>query len=315
MRALFFVWPKCSHRCGSLTKSPTRVCTRQESIDVNLYENEMALDWNRALLNRGGGGQNGGHATFVWQERAQTRATQMTHMPSLKPLFCCIEIKARCVIGASFACHREKCTPHLGPPHLKVPDLKQCRTLASFRSVLLSSRSQRNQVVGMLVPVCFSVHLPKSLDLQSWRPFKEGPKPRTGKVPRRVLQKVPVPKRGAEKSAEKCALGALAYITSTEARNLDGRKRAFKNSATGKYGRTEVQVYPEKCGEQLGRDPSTLGSSESLVLKDFWGGGGTHWESSLLVSLTLWDTPVLFTPPLALPPKNLKGHARVETRV
>ena len=25
-------------------------------------------------------------ATFVWQERAHTRATQMTHMPSLKPL-------------------------------------------------------------------------------------------------------------------------------------------------------------------------------------------------------------------------------------
>ena len=33
-----------------------------------------------------GGGRNGGYATFVWQERAQTRATQMTHMPSLKPL-------------------------------------------------------------------------------------------------------------------------------------------------------------------------------------------------------------------------------------
>ena len=27
----------------------------------------------------------------------------------------------------------------------------------------------------------------------------------------------------------------------------------------------------------------------------------TFWDSSLLVSLTLWDTPVLFTPPLPLP--------------
>ena len=69
----------------------------------------------RALFNGGEG--NGGYATFVWQERAQTRATQMTHMPSLKPLFCCVKIKAHCVIGASFACHRrKKRTPHLGPP-------------------------------------------------------------------------------------------------------------------------------------------------------------------------------------------------------
>ena len=29
--------------------------------------------------------------------------------------------------------------------------------------------------------------------------------------------------------------------------------------------------------------------------------GRTFWDSSLLVSLTLWDTPVLFTPPLPLP--------------
>ena len=34
----------------------------------------------------GGGERNGGYATFVWQERARTRATQMTHMPFVKPL-------------------------------------------------------------------------------------------------------------------------------------------------------------------------------------------------------------------------------------
>ena len=38
----------------------------------------------KALLN--GVERNGGDATFVWQERAQTRATQMTKMPPLKPL-------------------------------------------------------------------------------------------------------------------------------------------------------------------------------------------------------------------------------------
>ena len=73
--------------------------------------------------------------------------------------------------------------------------------------------------------------------------------------------------------------------------------------ATGKYGCTEVRVYPAECGEQLGRDPSKIGSSKSLVLKSFWV-ERTFWDSSLLVSLTLWDTPVLFTPPLPLPQLN-----------
>ena len=70
--------------------------------------------------------------------------------------------------------------------------------------------------------------------------------------------------------------------------------------ATGKYGCTEVRVYPAECGEQLGRDPPKIGSSKSLVLKSF-SREGTLWDSSLLVTLTLWDTPVLFTPPLPLP--------------
>ena len=69
---------------------------------------------------------------------------------------------------------------------------------------------------------------------------------------------------------------------------------------TGKYGCTEVRVYPAECGEQLGTDLSKVGSSKSLVLKSF-PGEGTLWDSSLPVSLTLWDTPALFTPPLLLP--------------
>ena len=47
-----------------------------------------------------------------------------------------------------------------------------------------------------------------------------------------------------------------------------------ENLVTGKYGCTEVRVYPAECGEQLGTDPSKIGSSKSLVLKSFffWGG-------------------------------------------
>ena len=59
-------------------------------------------------------------------------------------------------------------------------------------------------------------------------------------------------------------------------------------------------MYPAECGEQLGRALSKLGSSKFLVLKSF-SGEGTLWDSSLPVSLTLWDTPALFTPPLPLP--------------
>ena len=43
--------------------------------------------------------------------------------------------------------------------------------------------------------------------------------------------------------------------------------------AEGKYGCHQVQVYPAECGEQLGRDPSKIGSSKSLVLKSFSGEG------------------------------------------
>ena len=56
--------------------------------------------------------------------------------------------------------------------------------------------------------------------------------------------------------------------------------------ATGKYRCTEVRVYRAECSEQLGRVPSKIGSSKSLVLKSF-SGEGTLWDSSLPVSLTL----------------------------
>ena len=43
--------------------------------------------------------------------------------------------------------------------------------------------------------------------------------------------------------------------------------------AMGKYGCTEVRVYPAECGEQLRTDPSKIGSSKSLVLESFSGEG------------------------------------------
>ena len=48
---------------------------------------------------------------------------------------------------------------------------------------------------------------------------------------------------------------------------------------TGKYGCTEVLVYPAECGAQLGRDPWKIGSSKSLVFKNF-SEEGTLWDSS-----------------------------------
>ena len=67
-------------------------------------------------------------------------------------------------------------------------------------------------------------------------------------------------------------------------------------------GSTGVQRYG--C---IGRDPSKIGSSKSLVLKSF-GVERTFWDLSLLVSLTLWDTPVLFTRPLPLPQEIIHDY-------
>ena len=57
------------------------------------------------------------------------------------------------------------------------------------------------------------------------------------------------------------------------------------------------------AANNLGEIPKKVGSSKSLVSKSFWV-ERTFWDSSLLVSLTLWDTPILFMPPLPLPPKK-----------
>ena len=41
----------------------------------------------------------------------------------------------------------------------------------------------------------------------------------------------------------------------------------------------EVAIYPAECGQQLGRDPSRDGSSEFLVLRCF-SGEGTLWSGA-----------------------------------
>ena len=100
------------------------------------------------------------------------------------------------------------------------------------------------------------------------------------------------------------------YVTKAKTEVCHFCLKRYKNEicklATGKYGCTEVRVYPAECGEQIGRDPQKFGSSKSLVLKRFWV-ERTFWGSSLLVSLTLWDTPVLFAPPLPLPQVKRDG--------
>ena len=73
-----------------------------------------------------------------------------------------------------------------------------------------------------------------------------------------------------------------------------------KPLATGKYGCRKVRVYPTECGEQLGRDPKKIWELQISYFEEFSGVERTFWDLSLLVSLTLWDTPVLFTPPLPL---------------
>ena len=54
-------------------------------------------------------------------------------------------------------------------------------------------------------------------------------------------------------------------------------------------------------------DPSKNGSSKSLVLKS-GSGEGTLWDSSLPISLTVLDAPVLCTPPLPLSQLYLWFH-------
>ena len=70
----------------------------------------------------------------------------------------CIKIKAHCVMGASFACHRERLTPHLGPPpHVKVPEwkslLNNLQIHGSLRGNLSGSASGDKPIRGVPPPL------------------------------------------------------------------------------------------------------------------------------------------------------------------
>ena len=83
------------------------------------------------------------------------------------------------------------------------------------------------------------------------------------------------------------------------------RSRECSQSVQDTFGRGNVQVY-RGTGISRGVRRTTWDRSlknwelQSLVLKSF-SGEGTLWDFSLPVSLTLWDTLALFTPPLPLP--------------
>ena len=79
--------PKTRFSIWTLLRTPGRFTTRPLPVYFTTkmpVVRPFSVLSNRAPLN--GGERNGGYATFVWQARAHTRVTQMTHMPSLKPL-------------------------------------------------------------------------------------------------------------------------------------------------------------------------------------------------------------------------------------
>ena len=87
--------------------------------------------------------------------------------------------------------------------------------------------------------------------------------------------------------------------------DLEGLTEVVDRMSAGRFGHGEVRVY-RGTGVSRGvrrtnreRSLKKWELSNSLVLKSFWV-ETTFWDSSLLVSLTLWVTPVLFMPPLPL---------------
>ena len=83
----------------------------------------------------------------------------------------------------------------------------------------------------------------------------------------------------------------------------DTPERGARKLATGSTGVQRYRCIPRSAANNLGEIPKNLGAPNLLFLKSFRV-ERTFWDSSLLVSLTLWDTPVLFTPPLPLPKKG-----------
>ena len=79
-------------------------------------------------------------------------------------------------------------------------------------------------------------------------------------------------------------------------------ERTSQKLVTGKYRCRKVRVYPTKCGEQLGRDPS-----KSLVLKSFFWGENTLGLVPSSHPHSLGYACTLCTPTAPLPKKPLRG--------
>ena len=75
----------------------------------------------------------------------------------------------------------------------------------------------------------------ESMHLRSCRPFKEGPKPRPGKVPKRVLRKVPAPNRVPRKVPKKC-FGVSFSIESKEVQFRTLGAPLFTTNPLDRYG-------------------------------------------------------------------------------
>ena len=109
------------------------------------------------------------------------------------------------------------------------------------------------------------------------------------------------------KTSEQTRTIFLCLVTQTgSSRPEIARNFAWPRGSTG------VQRYGgilRSAANNLGEIPQKIGSSKFLVLKSFWV-ERTFWDSSLLVSLVLWDTPVLFVPPLPSP--NSHSHSLLE---
>ena len=118
-------------RTKTLFKAPFSVVLGREwggcpAIWVGMSQDQSGTT---APLNGGGGTERGVRDICVSSACAHARHTDDTHAFPQTTLFVVSKPNARCVIGASFACHREKRTSHLGPPHVKVPDQRIGRTL------------------------------------------------------------------------------------------------------------------------------------------------------------------------------------------
>ena len=102
-----------------------------------------------------------------------------------------------------------------------------------------------------------------------------------------------LPLRGLYGGLSECSAGSLRGFCGVSA-GFRGGPRDFPRFSwpRGSMGVERYGRIPRSAANNLGRIPTNW----ELILKSF-SGEGTLWESSLLVSLTLWDTPVLCTPP------------------